>query len=137
MSNTLIEWNTTLSVNVAEIDTQHQKLIGLINQLYELMKSGQAHNALGAVLADLIDYATVHFRTEEDYFTRFHYPESIAHRLEHKAFVDKVKAFQTQFEGSNTFLTIEIMQFLKDWLVKHINGTDKRYTKCFNEHGLH
>jgi hemerythrin len=32
---------------------------------------------------------------------------------------------------------MEVMNFLKDWLQKHIKGIDKKYTRCFNEHGLH
>ncbi len=132
----LMIWDQTFSVNVKEIDLQHQKLVDMLNQLHELMKSGQGKEALGPVLDDLIKYAAVHFATEEKYFDKFGYKETQTHKGEHKRFVDKVVAFQNDFKKGNTMLTIDVMNFLKDWLVKHIKGTDKRYTKCFNEHGL-
>jgi hemerythrin len=132
----LIKWDKSLSVNVAEIDKQHQKLIDLINQLHELMKTGEGKDAIGPVLSDLINYAATHFRTEETFFDRFNYEFTIQHKIEHKKFVEKVLAFQDKYDKGNTTLTIEVMNFLKDWLIVHIKGTDMKYTKCFNEHGL-
>jgi hemerythrin len=37
----LIQWNDGLSVNVVEIDRQHQKLIGMINDLNDAMRQGK------------------------------------------------------------------------------------------------
>ena len=34
-----LEWNESFSVNVAELDQQHQKLFDLINLLYEAWQS--------------------------------------------------------------------------------------------------
>jgi len=34
-------------------------------------------------------------------------------------------------------LSLDVMSFLKEWLVSHIKGIDKDYTQCFNENGLH
>ena len=37
-----MQWNTALSVKVAEIDEQHKQLIAMINDLHSAMKTGQA-----------------------------------------------------------------------------------------------
>ena len=37
----LITWDESLSVNVAEIDRQHQKRVAMINELHDAMKSGK------------------------------------------------------------------------------------------------
>jgi hemerythrin len=34
-------------------------------------------------------------------------------------------------------MTIEIVNFLKDWLQKHIMGVDRKYMECFSRNGLH
>ncbi len=133
----LMTWDDSFSVKVQEIDIQHQKLVELLNQLHELMKTGQGKTVLEPILDELITYAGTHFSTEEKYFDLFHFSETVRHKNEHKQFVKKVQAFQNEFKTGKNVLTIEVMNFLRDWLINHIKGTDKRYSQCFNEHGLH
>ncbi len=38
----LINWDNTLSVNVAEIDGQHHKLVEMINELHDAMRQGKS-----------------------------------------------------------------------------------------------
>jgi hemerythrin len=132
----LINWDPSLSVGVAEIDKQHQKLIGMINDLNDAMKQGKGKEALRQIVDELMSYTVTHFRAEEKYFTQFGYPEAEAHKNEHAAFVNKVADFREKFMKGNLGLTVEIMNFLRDWLKRHIQGTDKRYGPFFNAHGL-
>lgn len=132
----LIKWTQNLSVGINEIDLQHQKLIELINQLHDLMKSGQGKEALGVVLEDLIDYTKTHFGFEEDYFKKFDYEHTKEHMLEHKKLTEKVLDFKKDFESGKVSVTIDVMNFLKDWLTNHIKGTDKKYSECFNRNGM-
>ena len=132
----LINWNNELSVNVQIIDEQHKKLIELINELQEAMKSGKGKDVLGKILTGLITYTAAHFKTEETYFAQYGYPDAENHKKEHLAFVKKVTDFKDGFDKKQLSLTIEIMNFLRDWLQKHIQGTDKGYSKFFNDKGL-
>ncbi len=132
----LINWNSDLSVNVAEIDQQHQKLISMINELNDAMKQGKSKDIMGKIVGDLISYTATHFKTEEKYFAQFQYPDADSHNKEHSAFVQKVTGVKERFENGQISLSIEIMNFLRDWLQKHIKGTDKKYSKLFNENGL-
>jgi hemerythrin len=131
-----IVWNEKYSVGVKEIDLQHKKLTDLINGLHDAMKEGKGKDVLARVLQDLINYAASHFATEEKYMTQFKYPAYPAHKGEHEKFVKKVLDLQKDFNSGTAVMTLEVMNFLKDWLFNHIQGTDKKYGPFFNEHGL-
>ena len=133
---TLIKWDDSLSVNVAQIDRQHKKLVDMINELHEAMKTGKGRDATEKIVFNLLIYAATHFRTEEEYFSKFGYPDANSHEIEHADFVRKVTEFKDDFIKGKLSLTIEIMNFLSDWLKNHIKGTDKKYVRFFNEKGL-
>lgn len=132
----LIKWDASFSVNVAEIDNQHQKLVSLINQLDAAMRQGKGREVLDKTIAELITYALTHFKTEETYFEKFGYPDKDDHIKEHREFSQKVAAFKKGMDERRLGLTIEVMDFLSNWLTNHIKGTDKKYSLFFNEQGL-
>jgi hemerythrin len=132
----LIKWDDSLSVNIALIDQQHQKLILMINELHGAMKLGKGKDVLGKIVIGLISYTAIHFKTEEDYFSQFGYAEADSHIKEHVAFVRKVSEFKEGFEKGKLSVSIDVLNFLSDWLQNHIKGTDKKYSQFFNGKGL-
>jgi hemerythrin len=132
----LFEWDSSYSVSVAEIDKQHQKLVAMINDLNDAMKQGKGKDILAGIIGELFTYAGNHFANEEKYFDKFAYPAAASHKLEHNNFVKKVSEFKNSFDSGQLALTIEVINFLKDWLKNHIQGTDKKYGPFFNENGL-
>lgn len=132
----LIEWKDSYSVGVNFIDEQHKKLFLYINEFYQAMRDNKDKEILGKVIADLADYVDTHFSTEEKLFEKFNYEGRDEHIALHKQYVDKIKSFQDGYAKNQMFLSFEIIDFLEDWILKHINSEDKKYTKCFNEHGL-
>lgn len=132
----VIQWSNDLSVNIAEIDRQHQKLVAMINDLSDAMRQGKGKDILGRTLNELIDYAATHFKTEENYFDQFKYPATISHKKEHTDFTRKVTDFKQGFESGKIGLSVEVMSFLGDWLRGHIKGVDQKYSSFFNEKGL-
>lgn len=132
----LITWNDSLSVHVSEIDKQHEKLVEMINNLHDAMKDGKGNDALGSLMNGLINYAGSHFKTEENYFTRFNYPDAENHKKAHADFVAKVLDFKSRFDSNKVGLSIEVMTFLSKWLQGHIKGEDKKYGPLFNANGL-
>ena len=132
----LIQWGNGLSVHVKEIDTQHQRLVKLINDLDSAMRVGKGKELLGKIVSELATYTVVHFATEEKYFDKFGYPDAPEHKVEHKKFIEKVSKFKTEFDAGRMGLSIKIMDFLSNWLKNHIMGIDKKYAPFFNGKGL-
>lgn len=132
----LMEWNNGFSVNVLEIDTQHQHLVKMLNTLNDAMKARKGKAVMGKIIEGLIEYAATHFATEEKYFDQFSFTGAFAHKKEHQKFVNQVQGFKKGFDADELILSLDVLDFLKTWLVNHIKGSDKNYSRCFNENGL-
>jgi len=132
----LITWSKSLSVGVDEFDNQHQNLIAMINELHVAMKERKGKAAMAKIIYGLINYTSSHFLAEEIYFDKYNYPDSESHKKEHQLFVEKVKDVQKGFTENRLMISIDTMDFLKDWLTNHIQGTDKKYSAFFNKLGL-
>lgn len=124
----LIKWDQSLSVGVKEIDLQHQKLIDMVNQLHQAMSSGQGKELLSRLLAALVNYTKVHFQTEERLMQKASYPHYAEHKKEHDTLTAKAVDLKNRFDTGQNMITLQVMNFLSDWLKHHILGTDKKYT---------
>jgi hemerythrin len=131
-----IEWDEMYSVNVKEIDDQHKGLFRIINDLNDAVSEGKAQDIIDATVHKMIEYAKVHFTTEEKYMTKFNYHDYPQHKTEHDRFNIKVLEMNTRLKSGVYIMSTEISRFLKDWLTNHILVTDKKYGPFFNENGL-
>lgn len=132
----LIQWNSSFSVNVKELDDQHQQLIKLLNELNDAMQVGKGKDVLDKIITGLIGYIRTHFATEERYFERFGYPDSQSHIAEHREFEEKVAEFKKRYDEGRLGLSIQLMKFLSSWVVDHIKNKDKGYAQFFNDKDL-
>jgi hemerythrin-like metal-binding protein len=123
----MFEWNNSYSVGIGSIDAQHQNLFRIVGELYAAMSTGQGKSVLANTLGRLIEYTKSHFAHEERLMGLHGYPELAAHKAAHDALTKKVLQFQADFQDGHVVITTQLFQFLKDWLVKHIQGTDIRY----------
>ncbi|SNB47071.1 bacteriohemerythrin [Geobacter sp. DSM 9736] len=132
----LLSWSDSYRVNIKQIDDQHKKLIEMINTLHDAMKVGKGSQVLGEVLKSLIDYTGSHFATEEKLMKLHNYPDYEHHKKEHNLLVMQVLDIQKNLQNGSAPLTQNIMSFLKEWLVKHIQGEDKKYGPYLNGKGV-
>ncbi len=125
---TYMEWSDKLSVGVASIDVQHKKLVAMVNELFDAMKAGHGKDLLGKTLDGLVSYTVTHFNYEEQLFAKTSYPAAAAHKQEHEDLKKQVLAIQEKMKQGVSFSqSMEVMEFLKGWLVNHIQGSDKKY----------
>ena len=128
MTVAYMEWSDKLSVGIDSIDAQHKKLVSMINDLFDAMKAGHGKEKLGQTLDGLVSYAASHFKYEEQLFAKTAYPDAAKHKQEHDELTKTVLAIQEKMKSGVSFsLSMEVMEFLKSWLVNHILGSDKKY----------
>ncbi|MCL4233317.1 MAG: hemerythrin family protein [Deltaproteobacteria bacterium] len=131
-----MSWKPEFSVGVARFDTQHKRLIDLLNTMHDAMMKGQGQGALGPTLNELIRYTQTHFEDEEKAFAAAGYPEAFAHRQEHQALIKQVSDIKKRFDTGEIALSLTTTSFLQEWLQNHILGTDKKYGPHLNQHGV-
>lgn len=132
----LIEWSSELSVNVPSIDEQHKKLVNMINALNYAIEDGLTDDALRRIFEGLLLYTNKHFEYEEGLMARAGFPATGAHQAEHRALRESVKSLQDRLASGEMVLGVEVMDFLHAWLVNHIMGSDRAYSKHLVEHGI-
>jgi hemerythrin len=132
----MLTWNDRLSVSIRELDDQHKKLVAMVNNLHDSMKSGKDDTVLLNIVDEMKKYAASHFGTEERYMKQHAYPEFPAHKAEHDKFVAKVLQVEKDLKSGKCAMSMDILNFLSSWLVDHIKGTDKKYGPFLNERGI-
>jgi methyl-accepting chemotaxis protein len=132
----LIEWNSKYHIGIREIDDQHKVLVDIINKLYAAFGSNKNRKEIRKNLKELVDYTVYHFGNEEAYFKQFGYRESPAHLEQHRKFVERIQKFADEFEEGDSTVSLDIINFLKDWLLNHILKVDSRYVPLLKQHGI-
>ena len=125
----LLKWNPELELGLEEIDNQHKQLIVLIIELIVASQYGQPNSAMLAIVEKLQTYANLHFKTEEDIFTRYDYPGRAEHVAEHETFLGSIKYIRRQCEIIDTSMSDKIRDFLLHWLGTHIKINDMEYKR--------
>jgi len=132
-SNTFFTWNSSYSVGSDEMDQEHKRLVEIINNLYGAMRQGKGNEAIGSILDGLVEYTRTHFAHEERLMKEVGYSAYEEHKLEHNKLTEQVLEIQSKYR-LGAVLSLEIMSFVKEWLVNHIQGSDKRYGPYLKKH---
>lgn len=133
---TMINWSDEFSVDIQEIDEQHKKLVGLINALYTALASKDQASKVEAILDELVEYTRTHFAVEECLLRLFDYPGYDEHKAIHDKIVERVVVFQSQYKAGDQTVGMELLYFLKDWLMNHIHKVDKKYSPHLTSRGV-
>ena len=123
----MFEWKDLYSTGIHSVDAQHRNLFAVAEDLYAAMSTGQGKASVGRTLDRLVQYTASHFAHEERLMRLHDYPDLAAHKAEHEALTSQVLEFQADFRSGKVTMTVQLLQFLKDWLQNHIQGSDMKY----------
>lgn len=121
-----MQWNdSTMSVGVEKVDNQHKHLLALLNLAQERVAESYNRDEMSEFLGQLCDYVVEHFETEEELMVPGAYAEYDRHMAEHMDCTAKALAFLQEFnEGKNVDLP-QFLDFVSNWVVEHVLGTDQ------------
>ncbi len=133
---TTFTWNDSYTVSVQQFDAQHKKLFEIINTLADAMRIGQGEDVLREVVGKLAVYTRTHFLQEEVAMRQTGYPGLAAHQEQHSKLMADVEKYKTELDEGRKPNLITLLNFLRTWLVQHIQKTDKQYADHMNAHGF-
>lgn len=130
-SNGKIVWEASYDTGVEEIDEQHRILVNTLNEAQAKLTEDTSLETLESITKDLLSYALYHFETEEEMMEAYDYKgrhttDYESHMKQHRDFSAKVVAIRDAIRMGNPIDKDELIGFLTNWLINHINKTDKK-----------
>jgi len=118
------------------MDTQHQKLIELINQLYKVLREQEPSSSIEGVLLEMTTYADEHLRIEEGLLTTNWYPDLANHIAIHQTYRDRLTALTEESVRKSATAAQDTYTFLRQWWMEHIVTEDKKYGEFLKSKGV-
>jgi hemerythrin-like metal-binding protein len=130
----LFAWNGKLSVGVGAIDKEHRALFDSVNTMQSALDGHEDRSTITILLHNLDEDTRAHFKSEEAMMTDNGYPGTTLHAMKHQHLLDQLKAFLMRFDRGAE-INEHSLNFLRDWLVSHVQEVDKYFGLWLNEHG--
>jgi hemerythrin len=130
-------WTRDLSVGVESIDVQHQELFRRLNALLVAIGDQRQEQEVLVTLAFLGDYVVSHLADEEQLMREIGYPELPVHLAEHGQLSGAFGRLSTRFarHGIDAVLAKDVESELCDWLVRHVQRTDRALGEWLSRRG--
>ncbi|MDO8608824.1 MAG: bacteriohemerythrin [Phaeospirillum sp.] len=131
-----LAWGDAWATGHPTIDADHKVLVQYVGDLYQAMTEGRGHDVMAGILCKLVRYTEDHFAREEGIWREGRLSTLDDHRRVHANLVSKIKQFEKDFVGGKASLTIDVMVFLREWLIDHVFRTDKACVKAIVANGV-
>ena len=129
-----ISWKKEFSVNIQTIDNHHKKIIFIINNINNSIKSNNHYN-LKINLESLIKFAEYHFEYEETLLNQYGY-DTINHSSGHVDLMKKLEELYQEYIHDKNYKVDDIPDFLSNWIKIHILVEDKKYASYLNSKNI-
>lgn len=122
-----MQWEEQYALGIKAIDEQHKKLFVMINELFDALRESRGNEVVGEIIKGFLDYTAEHFALEEEYMQKCAYPAYDEHKQVHDDCVVKINDLLKMHISGKVHLSIVTFNFMKDWLINHVLGMDKKY----------
>ncbi len=128
-----LTWSDKYAVGVHAIDDEHKELVDTVREIESAMVQSAD---TGALLQKLVASASSHFADEEAMMRDRKFPGLAIHVANHQRLMEKVEAFAARHGRSGAAVNQHALNFLRDWLLYHIENDDARLGAWLSERKL-
>lgn len=129
-------FDDSLKLGIAQIDHQHGRFIGYINDTWDALERGDDSQEFLYILNQLLDYAVEHFSCEEALMREHGYPDYAAHKARHNTTAAELFDFDLRLLADDPAESRAFITFLTDWLRNHIQVVDVELAAFLKEKGV-
>ncbi|MBM0493387.1 bacteriohemerythrin [Aeromonas jandaei] len=133
----IVHWSEAFRVHVDEVDRQHIGLFDAMNQLYRAIQDGSGGDQVKQRLDRLVGLAKQHLLDEEKLMERAGYSQLSAHKGVHVKLLQDLDRHLASFARGEPDADLQVVMFLKSWLIDHIFRVDKQYVPELHAAGIH
>jgi len=129
-------WDEGTATGIAAVDAEHRLQVTLVNALEQVLRQGTDRALADRTVAQLVDFSTVHFHSEELMMRLYAYPQLDAHALEHGRLLDQVAEIRHRVELASFGEALTQVDALRIWLTAHMKGMDQGFALWCARHGI-
>ncbi len=134
---TLLEWKDEYSVGIESVDLEHRELIGLINDVNELIRKESASSRVIEGLGEIFAQISAHFALEEKIMRDTAYDEYGSHKADHERLLDEIRDIMDRVEDGGVYDETIFGQELNDWFGVHFRTHDARFHRHVDAESIH
>lgn len=134
------QWKDRYNLDIPDIDKQHQKLFEIGGRVYDLAMTDDDYDHYDEIielLNELLDYTEYHFKFEEELMAKYQYSGLNEQIHDHNFYVQKIKSISSRdVDTEQQKTTLELVDFLSEWISSHIMFSDRKYAMEFKAKGI-
>lgn len=119
------EWADDMVIDAGPIDSDHKKLVDLVNELHSATTEGRGFEVIEKIMTELIGYTREHLEREEQLMASLRFPNLERHKIGHMHFAKQLDELQKKYGEGSLTVASQLSTVLRDWLSLHIRRSDK------------
>jgi hemerythrin len=130
-------WRDAYFIKVAQMDGHHKRLFEIADTIMEHLHHLSEPESISRAIDALVNYTHYHFAAEEKLMALYRYPRADLHKNMHIELIRQVVEYKEHILGGKRPNKAEFLNFMDNWMVRHILNEDRKYGAFLNDKGVY
>ena len=132
-----IVWTSEMDIGIPSIDSQHRHMADIVNSLCHELEEQVNTPSTEDVFRRFLQATSEHFAYEEKIMEETGYYDFESHQKEHQRLKEEILILEKKFKSyPNTMSSLDVFTYLRNWLLQHINESDRKFVGHFAANGI-